>query len=275
MSRILVLYFSGTGNTCFCANYLRNRIDRKNINVTLGSIETFPKDRIADYDLLVVGFPVYACQLPSFVKDYFWDIPLVRSGFVFLFCTKGFYAGNAIYQAKNVLENSGYITLGFAEVTMPGSDGLAFLKPDSKMAKKLCDRDYEDIDGLNWMAKAISEGIGQYPFVWEVPEYPVKKLFKGWVVGVLFHLCYAGIFKILMRKFRSDNHCVQCGICTKICPSGNITLKHGKVSFDSKCWLCMRCIHQCPKASIQIGKGTVGKMRWKGPKGNFNPLRKI
>jgi hypothetical protein len=35
----------------------------------------------------------------------------------------------------------------------------------------------------------------------------------------------------------------------------------------------MRCIHGCPEQAIQIGKRTVGKFRWHGPKGQFKPPR--
>jgi hypothetical protein len=35
----------------------------------------------------------------------------------------------------------------------------------------------------------------------------------------------------------------------------------------------MRCIHRCPEQAIQIGKNTVGKFRWQGPKGQFDPLQ--
>jgi hypothetical protein len=37
--------------------------------------------------------------------------------------------------------------------------------------------------------------------------------------------------------------------------------------------LCLRCLHACPQEAIQIGKLTVDKFRWKGPKGDFKPLR--
>jgi hypothetical protein len=30
--------------------------------------------------------------------------------------------------------------------------------------------------------------------------------------------------------------------------------------------------HQCTLAAIRIGKETAGKMRWKGPDGDYNPL---
>ena len=35
----------------------------------------------------------------------------------------------------------------------------------------------------------------------------------------------------------------------------------------------MRCIHQCPQEAVQIGRGTVGKFRWRGSGGDFKPLR--
>jgi hypothetical protein len=34
----------------------------------------------------------------------------------------------------------------------------------------------------------------------------------------------------------------------------------------------MRCIHNCPEEAIQIGRATIDKYRWHGPKGDFKPL---
>ena len=43
--------------------------------------------------------------------------------------------------------------------------------------------------------------------------------------------------------------------------------------FADHCALCLRCLHACPQEAIQIGRLTVGKFRWRGPKGDFRPLR--
>lgn len=77
----------------------------------------------------------------------------------------------------------------------------------------------------------------------------------------------------LKKKFRADESCIKCKKCEKICPMENIKVDDTGVNFSDKCVVCMRCLHQCPKESIQIGKSTVGKFRWKGPLGDYNPLR--
>ncbi|MGK0467984.1 MAG: NAD-dependent dihydropyrimidine dehydrogenase PreA subunit [Clostridium sp.] len=74
----------------------------------------------------------------------------------------------------------------------------------------------------------------------------------------------------LKRKFWADNNCIKCKKCERICPANNIKVNE-KVSFGSNCYLCMRCVHQCPMEAIQIGKKTVGKFRWRGPLGTYNP----
>jgi Fe-S-cluster-containing hydrogenase component 2 len=53
----------------------------------------------------------------------------------------------------------------------------------------------------------------------------------------------------------------------------NIKMVDGHSQFADRCVLCLRCLHACPSEAIQIAKLTVGKFRWKGPKGAFRPLR--
>lgn len=272
--KILIIFFSGTGNTFYCANYLKERLKQPGTEVRIDSVERLPKREIANYDLLIVGFPVYACDPPKIVKDYLGGIPLTSRKAAYLFCTKGLYSGNALKNAAGLLKTSGYRVLGRADVTMPGSDGLAFLKADSHAAKKLCGRDFSRIEPLDRLAETIrSDWKDTGRRAEKISERRVPSKIGAAAATGLFRLVYAPVGRWFAGKFRADETCVRCGTCEKICPAGNIRVTEEGVRFDGTCFLCMRCVHQCPKAAIQIGKGTVGKMRWKGPDGRFRPLR--
>jgi Fe-S-cluster-containing hydrogenase component 2 len=53
----------------------------------------------------------------------------------------------------------------------------------------------------------------------------------------------------------------------------NVRLQDNHPSFSRHCILCLRCLHACPQEAIQIAGFTVDRMRWRGPKGDFGPLR--
>lgn len=275
--KILIVYFSGTGNTHYCAGYLREHLARSGNEVGLYSIEKLPKEEAARYDFLIAGFPVYACNAPPIMREYLYGIPLTTTKRAFLFCTKGFYSGNAIKKTAGLLEASGYRISGYTDVTMPGSDGLAFLKRDSATAKKLCDRDFKRIEPLDRLIEKIESGStgskGMENGTAEMPSITIPTKISGVVIDGVFKLIYAPVEYWMKGKFRADENCIRCGLCERNCPAHNIKVTESGVSFDGKCILCMRCIHQCPKEAIQIGKMTVGKMRWKGPDGEYNPSK--
>jgi ferredoxin len=274
MVKIVILYFSGTGNTHYIAHYLRSRVNINEDDVLLESIETFPPDKIVDFDLICFGFPVYACNAPSFVRDYIKQLPLVENKGVFLFCTKGLSAGNAIYKTFRKFKKKGYIFLGHASIKMPGTDGLALLSPDSKYVKKALEKDYDHIDKVDKFVKRINDCIRGLQSNEDIKFF--KKRSPIDIPIAVVDLVLAIVYKLMARSFKkkfwSNENCTKCGTCEKICPAKNITVEEDGVKFSNNCFLCMRCIHQCPQEAVQFGKMTNEKFRWKGPKKGFKPL---
>jgi len=97
----------------------------------------------------------------------------------------------------------------------------------------------------------------------------------GLLTDWLWREAYELFTEPLKRRFYADDRCTRCRLCVRICPAHNIRLDGDRIQFADRCYLCMRCIHQCPQEAIQIGRATVGKFRWRGPKGRFNPLRTV
>lgn len=269
--KILILYFSGTGNTEFIAQYIEKHLNSDISEIELFPLELFKKDTISKYDILIFGFPVYGFDIPVFIQEYLKDIPTTRTKSVFIFCTKAFSSGISITHAAQIFKKAGYNTLGYADVTLPGSDGLAFLKKDSKMVCKISNRDFSKIEAADIIINRINK-------VLNTSEDSDLKQFYLNINSNIFVSFYSAILKKvfmlledwLKKKFWANDNCIKCKKCEKICPSKNIEVNK-KVSFGNNCYLCMRCLHQCPVEAIQIGKNTVGKFRWKGPLGTYNP----
>ncbi|MCJ7688799.1 MAG: EFR1 family ferrodoxin [Clostridiaceae bacterium] len=269
--KILILYFSGTGNTEFVAQYINKDLSCDMFEIEIFPLELFKSENISKYDTLIFGFPVYACDIPVFIQEYLKDIPITKTKSVFIFCTKAISSGIALKHAKEIFEKAGYNPIGYADIKMPGSDGLAFLKKNSPMAHKIINRDFSTIEVVDNLVDRIKE-------VTRAVENNEVERFCLNVNSNIGSSFYSGILKKLFivmegwlkRKFWADNNCIKCKKCERICPANNIKVKE-KVSFGSSCYLCMRCIHQCPMEAIQIGKKTVGKFRWRGPLGTYNP----
>jgi len=91
------------------------------------------------------------------------------------------------------------------------------------------------------------------------------------IIGPPFHLLYLIMVNYMKKKFYATEDCTFCELCVKNCPVQNISIIDKEIVFGDQCVMCLRCIHQCPVEAIQIGKLTLGKFRWHGPKGNFHP----
>ncbi len=256
-----IFYFSGTGNTEYIARYIHEKL----ISSEIFNIEMVQEFDYSQYEEFIIGFPVYACDIPIIMKSFLKQFPNEKKK-LYLFATKGIYSGNALQNAYKILKKKGYILFGKISLVMPGSDGLAMMKKDSKMLKKMINKDFHHIKKLdNWINEKVKTGQTK-EIMWFNPlNYLVYYLMKG------FYRIFENKIK---HKYHVDDSCVHCHLCEKNCPVSNITVTNLSVEFGDHCLLCMRCIHQCPNEAIQIGKITRGKYRYKGPNNDFKVYKK-
>lgn len=275
--KVLILYFSGTGNTEYVAKNIQRKLACLTVDSDLESIETILPENCAGFDLLIIGFPVYAGSSPEFFRRFLNLLPTVSKKGIFVFCTRAMFTGQAITEVDEQLSSKGYILLDHQIVGMPGSDALPFMSKSSKYVQKALNKDYnnlreiaEFVDRIAYVINEINQGKS-VDSMWKQPPKGIPLLNK--VFQLIWDLGYRFAEKKIKPKFRVDEKCVHCGLCIKQCPSRNISLKNGSIIFNTHCYMCMRCINQCPREAIQIGKGTMNKFRWKGPMGDFNPER--
>lgn len=275
--KILILYFSGTGNTFFIADKIKNELIKRDYPVYLSSVEKFKPSEAEKFDILILGYPVYACNMPLFLQDYINKLTPPKNKNVIIFSTMGFFSGNAAGRASKKLNKIGMSLLHFEKIRMPGSDGLVFMKKESRYIRKILSVNFSESGKINSSVANIMGSVDNLVNRNENKEHKMASWIKasGLFSGSFMNFIYKFIEKILIRKFWADEKCIKCHLCEDICPSHNIVVKNDKVVFSDKCWLCMRCINQCPAEAIQIGKGTVGKFRWKGPSGNYNPKKQL
>ncbi|MCK4257927.1 MAG: EFR1 family ferrodoxin [Halanaerobiales bacterium] len=274
--KILTLYFSGTGNTHFIAKKIDERLRENSFETELAAVENFSVFNLDKYDLLIFGFPIFACDMPSFLDEYIEKLSSSKTTGVILFSTMGYFGGNALRRAMQKFVKKGFSPLGAEEFKLPGSDGLVIMKKDSKIVKKTMATNYNTSEIINSSINNIVKIVEKISVeVMDktnsvIPKMKIGGLFIDWFLILMMK----PFEKILSRKVWVDDKCVSCGLCEKICPAGNITIEKSKIQFGNKCYFCLKCVHQCPTEAIQIGKITVGKFRWKGPLGDFKPGNK-
>lgn len=271
--KLAILYFSGTGNTDYVARYLARRLAVPDLETVLWSVERERTADLADFDVLALGFPVYAADAPGFLQEFLHEMSPGEGRGAYVFCTKGAVAGNAVRRNLQRLAERGYVPLGGASVGMPGSDGLAFSRTGSWMARAALEKDFDHLHTVDRLAGRMRTALSGMAHGEPVEAYhrPLPLSVTGVLVDWLWSALYVAFAGYLRNKLLADHQCISCGLCVRLCPVGAVELTDGRPRFDEECALCMRCIHACPQEAIQFGRATAGKFRWHGPKGDFRP----
>lgn len=240
------IYFSGTGNTRFCAEtFLRGCGDR----VEAYSIEDPRATRaLAEHGDILFAYPIYYSSLPKIVRDF-----LVRNGpgfagkRVFLLATMGLFSGDGAGCGARVLRGYGAVIAGGLHVRMPDciSDEKALKKPLEENRRLVRDAEAKVLDA----ARRFRAGR------------PTRDGLSPWAhaAGLLGQrLWFGGMVKSYSTRLKIDPEaCTGCGTCTALCPMGNLTVKDGRAVSRGCCTMCYRCVNRCPAKAITLLGGTV------------------
>lgn len=79
MAKVLVLYFTRTGNTKAMAEIVADAAEKEGAEVVLKDVEDAKPDEMLDYDAIVAGSPTYYGGMAGKMKDYF-DFSVAHHG---------------------------------------------------------------------------------------------------------------------------------------------------------------------------------------------------
>ena len=234
------VYFSGTGNTKFCVEYVLNRLD------SCGTAYAIESDRVTaavkSSDEIVFAYPIYYSNLPKIVRDFIVSNAELWSGKkIFIIATMGLFSGDGAGCSARLFKKYGAEILGGLHLKMPDCIG------DVKLLKKPLDENRKTIlEAEHKMDLAINRiKNGKYPKEGLNIFYRIAGVFGQ-------RLYFSGKTKHYYTKIRTDeSKCIKCGLCVSLCPMSNIEIKD-KIVYRDKCTMCYRCFANCPKQAITI-----------------------
>ncbi len=237
--RVLLLYFTGTGNTRLCASFLAKEFEANGHQVDL--CESKEGIDTSSYDLIGIGYPIHAFNAPkTFVKTMKRLPKASKDYFFFKVSGEPFKINNSSsVTLARILKRKGYNKVGEKHFLMPYN--IIFRYKD-EVAKQmvlylpaLCKAYVEDL--LANKAEKI-----KYGFFSRLATFFFK---IEWI---------APFVNAPFVRFKKDE-CVRCMKCLHDCPEQAIYLnKKDKLRIHpTRCAMCMRCTLNCPTDAITFG----------------------
>ena len=250
------VYFSGTGNTKLCVEYLLRKLNGKAETYSIEDKNTINAININKE--IVFAYPVYYSYLPKIVSDFIIANSNIWQGKkIFIIATMGLFSGDGAGCSARLFKKYKAEILGGLHIKMPDCIG------DVKTLKKSLEENRKIIVNADReLEKAVRKiNFGYYP--------------KN---GLSFVSRLAGLFgqRLYFRKktkryfngIRVDSSkCIKCGLCASICPMKNIEVSDNTIAFNGKCTMCYRCFSDCPQKAITIiGKKVIEQCKFE----NYN-----
>ena len=255
---VLVLWYSQTGYTERTGKLLAKTFENNRIKVISSEIRDFDKKEIPNFDLIVIGSPVFYYDTPNYVKEWILSLPSLDGTPVASYVTFGGPEGNQHNAACSILE---YLTE--REGVPIGMN--AFMNMGAYP--------------LSWSGEKVSEKTWNnrhlpneetYKKVREYAVYLITQVEQGksaeFSKKLTLRECSTFFGPIwwtkrsIKNQYIIEDTCIACGTCVEKCPVDAIDLSDYTVDTES-CVLCFGCINNCPAKAVNMeykGKRLIG-----------------
>ncbi len=255
-SKIVVFYFSGTGNARQIALWIEDLAKEHQFECFIHDISTLKSKKTESLNedaLLFFISPVHGFNFPKITSDFISKFPKGTNNVVLMNTRAGMKVGRFIG---------------------PGLTGVAFMLSSVKLRFK----GYKIKGSIpydmpsNWISIHPAIGKKATEYMFSVTQRRVEthcnKLFSGKTqfvsrkdiiqdllispVSLMYYL--AGRF-VFAKSFYASHKCNNCGLCIKQCPVKAIQLKNQRPFWTMSCESCMKCMNTCPQTAIETAHG--------------------
>lgn len=243
MSKVLIHYFSGTGNTKRAVNIITEHLIKNGYEVGQHFIGTGQPNILENPDFHIIAFPVLSFDAPLLVKKYIRRLPPGQHVKTAVFATYGGNPFRALQNVEKILKRKQFDVFLTGGTCYPDNWTQMINPPDEKEAGEIIN--HGDMGVLEFMDAFIKKEDRHYQ----------SNGFASAITGMIAFLFGLIGRKFLGKTYIADANCNQCRICIKTCPVGSIKIagliRH-KPFWNFQCQDCGRCINICPQKAIQI-----------------------
>ncbi|MDO4862749.1 MAG: EFR1 family ferrodoxin [Ruminococcus sp.] len=248
----MILYFTGTGNTKFVAEYIADHVGDECID--LGEVLKYKRPlRFNSVKPFVFCAPIYAWGYPKLIEKLISRAELTGSEQIYFISTMESQTGSFEHSLEKIAYAKDMAYMGACGVPMPNNYISGGDLPTAEEAEV-------KITASLPLMKTLSDRIMEGAMIEKFDDTPFAGVASG-AVNYMFNR-----FFISSSKFEVSEDCVSCGKCETVCPVNNVKLSPtGVPHFDRYCLNCYSCVNRCPAKAINIGKKTEGRNRYVCP----------
>jgi ferredoxin len=238
---MLVLYFSGTGNSQFIATRFA-QIMAAEVHSIEEDLEFGPL--LENNETIAFVYPIYGSCVPMIMRHFVEERrELLQGKKIIIFCTQALFSGDGARVFTELLSGISYSVVWAEHFRMPTNICNFPLLPLA--SPKKC-------KALGSRATARLQQIGDSLRQGDV----LKRGFSSFSKYLGFftqRIYFARLEKKLRRGVRISSACTVCQHCIEVCPMGNLVLNDdNNVQQKGNCTLCYRCVNQCPGRAITV-----------------------
>lgn len=255
--KVIVYYFSGTGNSKNVAVWLSQVAEENNIESQIINIAHIDRLSIEQPDpdwLVVFVSPIHGFNYPPIMMHFIMRFPKGKNKVVLMntragmlirkFITPGL-TGIAFYLSTLILILKGFSIKAIMPVDMPSNWISIHPGLNDRTVKFLHEKNKERVTVF---AQKILSGKTYFKALLEVYDiflFPVALAY--YFIGRFF----------FAKTFYASRDCNNCDVCVKNCPVKAIIKVDKRPFWTFNCESCMKCMGNCPKKAIETGHGYI------------------
>jgi ferredoxin/flavodoxin len=260
-TRAAVVWYSQTGHTARIGRVVQRSLEAAGLVVDARDYREFEVSKLGDYDLVVVGTPVFYFNVPSNFEAWLKSAPPLQGKAAAAFVTFGGHGDGQRHTLGRMLEI--LAEKGAAPVGIGQFGNMSTFAPtwsSGNEARTLKYRHLPD-QGTFRQARGFTERV-----VADVRAgHTLDEVNPFSMEAIAAAVPQVALTKLVMDAHHIDlNICVRCEECVRKCPVGAIKLRTGFVDHQL-CIACFGCVNNCPSGAMKMK--FAGKDVW-----GFNEL---
>lgn len=257
---LLLIYYSGTGNSKRVSEWIAGKALERGMNIHIASYNQFDPEAVKAWKgKTLIGFfsATHGFNMPHSMLKFILRFNLWNGSDVFVGNTRAGMklsklfmpglSGVAMYFPALMLLLKGYKVRAMYPVDLPSN----WISLHPGLRRKVID---SMVDHYSRLVRSFAEKVlsGQRVFLRSLILLPLDILVIPLALGYYFVGRY-----ILAKTFVASYKCNNCGICMKQCPTQSIILSGGRPYWKFTCESCMKCMNNCPERAIETAHSMV------------------